>query len=110
MVVGARAARLVMELAGHPRRAALRDEEAPGHAEMHDQHLAGGEIGEEVFGAPAERDHLLALEARGEALGKGQAQIRTALLDLVEARADHRGLEAAADGLDFGEFGHGAVT
>ena len=107
MVVGASAAMLVVELARASSVAPFGDQEAAGHAEMHDEHLAGREVGEEVFGPAAERRDRLALEALREALREGEAQVRPALLDLVDAGADHGGLEAAADGFDFGKFGHG---
>ena len=55
VVVGALAAGSAWNSPGTRVRAALRDEEAPAHAEMHDQHLAGREVGEEIFRPPAER-------------------------------------------------------
>ena len=45
-------------------------------------------------------------EAPGEAGGKGNAQIGPALLDLEEGGALHDGQKAAADRLDFRQFGH----
>src|SRR5215204_5426727 len=102
VVVGALAAGLRVELAGDARAPALRDEEAPAHAEMHDQHLAGREVGQEVFRPPPQPDDFLAGEPRAEALGKPEAQIWPPLLDLVDPCADHRRLKPAADRLDLG--------
>ena len=83
------------------------DAEGAGHAEMHDQHHAVVEIGEEIFRPPAERDDRAAGEAAGEAGGKGNAQIGPALLDLEEGGALHDRGKAAADRLDFRQFGQG---
>ena len=73
---------------------------------MHDQHHAVVEVGDEIFRPPAKRDDPAAGEAAGEAGGKGNAQIGPALLDLHEAGALHDGQKAAADRLDFRQFGH----
>jgi hypothetical protein len=73
---------------------------------MHQQHLAGGEIGEQILGAPAEPGDGLAFEALHEILRQRPAQVAAARLDLLEARAFHGGREAAAHGLDFGQLGH----
>ena len=45
------------------RHAALRDAERARHAEMHHQHVAGRQVGEQIFGAPAEPLDRLALRA-----------------------------------------------
>ena len=47
------------------------------------------------------------VQALGEALGQGKAQIGAALLDAGEALAEHGGLQSAADGFDLGKFRHG---
>ena len=73
---------------------------------MHEQNVAGGEVGEEILGAPAEAGHGLAFEALREILAERPAQIAAARFDLGEARAFHDRREAAAHGLDFGKFGH----
>ena len=49
---------------------------------------------------------LLPLEPLGEPLREGEAQVGPALGDLGEAGAHHGGLQAAAHGFDFGQFGH----
>ena len=61
---------------------------------------------EQIFGPPAEAGHGLAVQPLREILRQRPAQIAAAHLDLGEARAFHRGLEAAAHRLDFGQFGH----
>ena len=74
---------------------------------MHQQHLAGGQIRQQIFRAPADALDGRTLEPLVEIPRKRKAQVRPALLDPHEARALHHGLQAAAHGLDFGEFGHG---
>ena len=73
---------------------------------MHQQHLAGGQIRQQILGAPVQAFDGRALEPLVEILRKRKAQVRPALLDPHEARALHHGLQAAAHGLDFGKFGH----
>ena len=73
---------------------------------MHQQHLAGREIGEQILRAAAEPRHGLSLEALHEILRQRKAQIGPPRLDLLEARALHRRLKTAPDGFDFGKFGH----
>ncbi len=75
---------------------------------MHQQHVAGGQIGQQVLGAPAEPLDGLALEPRDEILRQRPAQVAAARLHLLEARALHGGRKAAAHGLDFGQLGHGS--
>ena len=74
---------------------------------MHQQHVAGREIGEQILGAAAEALDRLALEPRHEILRQRPAQILAARLHLRESGALHDGRETAAHGLDFGQFGHG---
>ena len=50
---------------------------------------------------------LCAFEPLGEILRQRKAQIRPPRLDPHEARAFHHGRKPAADGFDFGKFGHG---
>ena len=54
---------LVVIGAGRRRAAVARDAERARHAEMHQQHVAGGEIGEQIFGAPAEPGRRSGLRA-----------------------------------------------
>ena len=88
------------------RRPSAKHVKRAGHAEMHEQHIAGREIGEQIFRPSAEAGHGLALEAWRKILRQRPAQIAAVNLDLGEARALHRRLEAAAHRLDFGKFGH----
>ena len=97
---------VVVIAAGRSVAVLLRDPKRARHAEMHQQHVAGGKIGEEILGAAAEPFDRLALEPGGEILRQRPAQIAAPRLDLGEARALHDRLQAAADGLDFGQFGH----
>jgi hypothetical protein len=89
---------------GHP--ATIRHEEAAGHAEVHDQDLAGGEVGEEVFGAASQRQDPLPREPLCEIRGKRIAQVRPAQFDAFEQGSRHHGFQATADGLDLGKLGH----
>ena len=88
------------------RRAVLgHDGEAPGHAEVHEQ-VAFVAIEEQVLAAPADREHFLAAQARGEVARDRPAQVRVAHDDIADPAAHHVGHEAAARRLDFGEFRH----
>ena len=86
-----------------------KDMERARHAEMHEQHVAGRQIGQQIFGPPAEAGDGVAFEAAGEILRQRPAQIAAVNLDLGEARALHRRLEAAAHRFDFGKFGHCSI-
>ena len=74
---------------------------------MHEQHVARRQIGQQIFGAAAEAGDGLAFELLGEILRQRPAQIAAMRLHLDETRVLHRGRKPAADGFDFGEFGHG---
>ena len=80
----------------------LEDAERTGHAQMHQEHVAGGEIGHQVFGAAAETGHGLAFETRDEVLLERKPQVFAPDFGLHNPRALHGRLQAAADGLDFG--------
>ena len=73
-----------------------------GHAEMHQQHVAGRKIGQQIFRPPAQAGHRLAVQALREILRQRPAQIAAVNLDFGEARAFHRGFQTAAHRLDFG--------
>jgi len=75
---------------------------------MHHQHLARGEIGEQIFRPASEAGHGLALQAFDEILRQRPAQVRPVHLDFGESRALHHWAEAPAHGFDFGKFGHGS--
>ena len=110
MIVRRELAARVMEFAGALLVAAVQHAERARHAEMHQQHLAGRQVREQILGAPVQALDARALEPLVEVLRKRKAQIRPALLDPHEARALHHGLQAAAHGFDFGKFGHGSAS
>jgi len=104
---GAIARRGMMELAGRQPAARRRmDREAARHAEMDQQHLLAFEAGENVFCAAVEPFDTPPGQSRGEALGQRVAQVETALDGQPDTAALKRGRKAAADGFDFGQFGH----
>src|SRR6185312_3591909 len=105
MVMGLVLLARVVKVAGRLLLARLPDAERAGHAQMHQQHVARGEIGQEVFGPPAEPGHGLALQAGGKILLKRKSQVPAAGFGLDDLGALHHRLQAAADGLDFGPFG-----
>ena len=74
---------------------------------MHHQHLVGGKIGEQIFGAPAEPLDCFAFEPGNEILGQRPAQVAAVGDDFGKARAFHHRLKTAAHSLHFGQFGHG---
>eukprot|EP01036_Dinobryon_divergens_P008382 gene8383-biopygen7448 len=108
MVMGGKLARLYLEDARLVD-VAIRcvDKETTAHAQMHDQRLAGGEIGHEILGPARKRQDRLADEPLDKAIGKRKAQVRPPLLDLFEPRPNHGRFQPAAHGLDFGQFRHG---
>ena len=61
--------------------------EAAAHAEVHDQDSGVGQRDDQVFGAAGDSLDRAALEAGGELVGKGEAQIRAALIDGDETLA-----------------------
>ena len=63
---------------------------------------------QDVLGAPLEPRHAPALEPGGEALRERDAQVAAAQLDPCQPVALQDGAQAKADGLHFGQFGHGA--
>ena len=69
---------------------------------MHQQHVAGGKIGHQIFGAPAEPGHGLALQPRDKILLKRKPQVLAPGFGLHDFGTLHGRLQAAADGLDFG--------
>jgi hypothetical protein len=73
---------------------------------MHQEHVAGAKVGHQIFGAAAEPGDGLALQSRREILLEGKAQVGAAGLGFENLRPFHNRLQAAADSLDFGQFGH----
>jgi hypothetical protein len=74
---------------------------------MHDERMAVVEIGDQIFGAPAQGENAPPGEARREVFRKGKAQIASPLLDASDSCAGEHGFEAPPNRLDFGKFGHG---
>ena len=70
--------------------------------QVHQQHVAGAEIGQEIFGAAAKPGHGLSLQPGNEVVLKGKAQILAPRFRLNDFRAFHDRLQAATDSLDFG--------
>ena len=63
-----------------------------------------------ILRPPPDRDDLAAGEPLGEAAREGHAQVAPPLLDLDDGGALHDRGKAAADRLDFGQFGHARVS
>lgn len=74
---------------------------------MDHHHHAVVERRQQPFGAAVQPLDPPAFQAPGEIVWEGPAQIGAALQDPADAPSRERGHKAAADGLDFGEFGHG---
>src|SRR5260370_28755171 len=85
----------------------LDDAERARHAQMHQEHVARGQIGQQVFGAAAETRHGLARKPPDKILLEGKPQVFAPDFGLYNSRSLHDRLQAAADGLDFGLFWHG---
>ena len=73
---------------------------------MDDEHGAVVEVDREVFRPPPDGDDFPPSEALDEAARERNAKVAAPLLDLEERRAFHDRRKAAADGFDFGKFGH----
>ena len=69
---------------------------------MHQQHVAGCKVRHQVFCAPPEPGHGLALKPCDKILLERKPQILAPGLGVYDFRALHRRLQAAADGFDFG--------
>ena len=104
MIVGAESRPGMMEDAGTMGAIRRLDPERPGHAEVHDEDGAVVEMGTEIFRAPVEGLDPAPFEPLDETLGKRKPQVRPALLDLLDRRADEDGRETATDGLDLWQF------
>ena len=76
---------------------------------MHQQHVAGGQIDGEIFGAAADAEDGLALDPLREVLRQRTPQVRPAGIELDDAGAFHHRLEPATHGFDLGELGHDDV-
>ena len=72
---------------------------------MHHQHVAGAEIRHQIFGAAARPVTVWPFSRSAKSFGKGKRRFlrRACALRICPF---HRGLQAAPDGLDFGQFRH----
>jgi hypothetical protein len=110
VIVGRRCASLVMERsrsAGPPRHV---DAKRPGHAEMHQECLAGGEIGDQVLPSAAKPHDRLTAKARRKPWRQGRAQVGPARNDFLEARSLHYWAQRTTDCFDFRQLGHSAYV
>ena len=64
---------------------------------MHDQHVAGRQIGQEIFRPATKTGHRLAFQPGGKIPGQTPAQIVAPHLDLDEAGAFHDRRKTAPD-------------
>ena len=78
----------------------------PRHAQMHQQCLAGGQIGQNVFRPPPQRQNPRAGQPFGHPFGEGPAQIRAVDGGLRDHLPLHHGRKATADGFDLWQFRH----
>ena len=74
---------------------------------MHGEHEIAFEIRQEIFRPPRQGLDAPSLQALGEALGQGKAQVRPAHLDALDPRALHHGRKPPANRLHLWQFGHG---
>src|SRR6185437_738768 len=110
MIMGMVLAARMMELAWRLLVVLPEDTKRARHSQMHQQHVAGGEIDHQIFGAAAESGDGLALEPCHEVLLERKPQILAPRLDLDELGTLHRRLQSAADGFDFRQFRHASFT
>ena len=91
------------------RRVLVDDENAARHAEVHDGRAVVG-YDEQVLGASFDRVDATSAQFALDTTRHGPAQAAIAHDDVVNARTDDPGFDAAAACLDFGEFGHGGIV
>jgi hypothetical protein len=81
----------------------------PRHPEVNQESTTRLEADNQILAATVDGGHAFALELGGHLLGVERArQPAVEDLDVLEAAADERRLEAAPDGLDLWELWHGA--
>ena len=73
---------------------------------MGEQHRAVVEFADKIFGPPAQFFEGTPLQALIEIFGNGNSEVVAPHLDPLDPAAFHNVGEAAADGFNFGEFGH----
>ena len=98
-----------MELARRGVATVFQHAKRAGHAQMHQEHVAGAKIRHQIFGAAAKAGHRLALEPGNKVFLKGKPQILPPGFRFYDFRPLHGGLQAAADGLNFGQFRHAGI-
>ena len=69
---------------------------------MHQEHVTGGEVRHQVFGAAAETGHGLARQPRDKVPLERKPQVFAPDFHFHDPGSLHDRLQAAADGLDFG--------
>src|SRR5690242_3917568 len=100
MIVGAILVSRMMESTGFLF-VIIEDAKRSGHAEMHQQHVAGAKIGKKIFGAAAEAIHGLALEPGHKILLKRESEVFAPDFGFHKYRSLHGALQPTADRLDF---------
>ena len=80
------------------------------HAEMDDQRLAVVEAHQHVFRAPVDCGDGAAFDLRRELRRQLDPQVLAPLDQAGDAMADHARDEAAADGFDLRQLGHGLLV
>ena len=101
MIVGAIFSSRMVKLARRMAVIIVNDAERSGHAEMHQEHVAGGEVGHQIFGASAQTGHGLTLQPRDKILLERKPQVLAPDFGLHDFGTFHGRLQAAANGLDF---------
>ena len=69
---------------------------------MHQEHVTGGKVRHQVFGAAAKTGHGLARQPRDKIALERKAQVFAPDFHFHNPEPLHHRLQAAADGLDFG--------
>ena len=101
MVVRAIPVARMMEFARRLAVPVLDDAERARHTQMHQQHIARGEVGHQIFGSPSEPGHGLAGQPRDKILLEWKPQVFPPRLRFHDFRPLHHRLQSATDGLDF---------
>ena len=73
---------------------------------MHGKHAPIIQVDQQIFRAPADRDHAPPGQSGREIRREGEAQIRPVRRHPLQHLSLHGAGEAPAHGFDFGEFGH----
>ena len=77
---------------------------------MHDQSIAGGQVGDEIFTAAVQRPYDGSFKPRGKARREQRPQSPPTNEDTLEAGAFHGRAQLPHLTFDFGEFGHRAIV